>query len=90
MTYPWDMPATEEEIAEGNALFEAGWRGVSNRHQMISLFDQEACDAWFRDHKPGMILRADYRPEHYLRCGDGPNRYVAFHVYRQIKRRENA
>ena len=93
--YPWDREATSEEIAEGNALFEAGWRGVSQRHRMVALFEQEGFEKWL-DKDPARRRREEEYPkchqsnvQQYLRCGGAPTKDIDFHPFRQVKRREN-
>ena len=93
--YPWDREATPEEITEGNALFEAGWRGVSQRYRTVSLFEQEPFEKWL-DKKPDFKKRYENHPkaqrgivDQYLRCGNGPSKAIDFHAFRQVKRREN-
>jgi hypothetical protein len=95
MTYPWNREATPEEIAEGNALFEAGWRGVSQRYRSVSLFEQEGFEKWL-DKEPDFKKRYKEHPEarhgivqQYLRCGNPPTKSIDFHPFRQVKRREN-
>tara|TARA_B100000925_G_C21596164_1_gene298411 strand:+ start:68 stop:472 length:405 start_codon:yes stop_codon:yes gene_type:complete len=95
--YPWNRPATPEEIAEGDALFEAGWRGISQRYRTVALLEQKAFKEWLA--KEGHFSRLiRENPEdsgvlrsiqdQYLRCA-APSKSIAFHAFRQVKRREN-
>lgn len=99
--YPWDRPATPEEIAEGDALFEAGWRGVSTRYRTVALFEQEGFQKWLEknhNHKKRLEENADHphfdqilecAKDSYLRSNASPNKSLEHHVFRQVKRREN-
>ena len=93
--YPWDRPATTEEIAEGNALYEAGWRGISQRHRIVALFEEAPYVAWLKKN-PQKKEREEKYPklrssniDLYLRCGGAPDKAIDFHPFRQVKRREN-
>lgn len=80
--YPWLRRPTDEETAEGQKLFKEGWRGVSNRHRMIALYDRIAYLEWLQDELDNWSAY-----QYYLRV-KAPTQTVAFHIYREIKRQE--